>query len=133
MSGWPEVLPASPSPSQHRGMSLSPACHPTSLKPHGSDSWDSRAPRKPSSTRESQGPEVLLPATEPHLGAPGSAAHVTPQRGRKTTAWLLPLEPGCPRCVYATVLGRPAGHHRSYSGLPAGLTDGTDEGRKEEK
>ena len=35
LSAWPEVLPASPSPSQHRDTSLSPPRHPFSLKSHG--------------------------------------------------------------------------------------------------
>lgn len=93
MSGWPEVLPASPSPSQHRGMSLSPACHPTSLKPHGSDSWDSRAPGNPAPPGSLRGRKSSSPPPS-HISGPQGQQHMLlPSEGEKLLHGSFPSSP----------------------------------------
>lgn len=130
MSAWPEVLPASPSPSQHRGTSSSPACHPSSLKPHGSDSWDSRAPRKPSSTRESQGPGSPPPSTKPRLRAPGPQHMLLPSEGEKLLHGSFPSSMAAEGVCMPLFWGGLRVITDPTQGLPAGLTNGTDKGER---
>lgn len=110
--------------------SVSPACHPFSLKPHGSDSWDSRAPRKPSSIRESQGQEVPLPPPSPISGSQGQQHMLLPSGGEKLLSGSFPSSTAAQGMRVSLFWGGLRIITDPIQGLPAGLTNGTDKGER---